>query len=58
MSYEPNLYFAMLKCFKISLTRFLCHHSFYTIKEYYEHNKDKRIQISLHELCYDKISIL
>ena len=43
MSYEPNLYFAMLKCFKISLKRFLCHHSFYTIKEYYEHNEDKLI---------------
>jgi len=43
MSYEPNLYFAMLKCFKISLKRFLCHHSFYTIKECYEHNEDKLI---------------
>ena len=43
ISYEPNLYFAMLKCFKISLTRFLCHQSSYTIKEYYEHNEDKLI---------------
>jgi len=28
-------------CFKISLKRFLCHHSFYTIKEYYEYNENK-----------------
>ena len=32
-----------VKCFKVSLKRFLCHHSFYTIKEYYEHNEDKLI---------------
>ena len=25
-----------VKCFKISLKRFLCHHSFYTIKEFYD----------------------
>jgi len=43
MSYEPNLYFAMLKCFKISLKRFLCHHAFYMIKEYYGHNEEKLI---------------
>jgi hypothetical protein len=30
-----------VKCFKISLKRFLYHHSFYSIKEYYEHNEDK-----------------
>jgi len=28
MSYEPNLYFAMMKCFKISLKRFLCFYVF------------------------------
>jgi len=28
-----------MKCFKMSLKSFLCHHSFYTIKEYYEYNK-------------------
>jgi len=40
MSCEPSLYFAMLKCFKISLKRFLCHHAFYMIKEYYGHNEE------------------
>ena len=30
-----------VKCFKISLKRFLYHHSFYSVKEYYEHNEDK-----------------
>jgi len=30
-----------VKCFKISLKRFLCHHLFYTIKEYYEYNETK-----------------
>ena len=30
-----------VKCFKISLKRFLYHHSFYLVKEYYEHSKDK-----------------
>jgi len=29
------------KCFKLSLKRFLCHHSFYSIEEYYEHTDDK-----------------
>ena len=30
-----------VKRFKISLKRFLYHHSFYSVKEYYEHNEDK-----------------
>ena len=30
-----------MKCFKLSLKRFLCHHSFYSIEEYYEHTDDK-----------------
>jgi len=30
-----------MKCFKLSLKRFLCHHSFYSIEEYYEHSDDK-----------------
>jgi hypothetical protein len=30
-----------MKCFKLSLKRFLCHHSFYSIEEYYEHIDDK-----------------
>ena len=30
-----------MKCFKLSLNRFLCHHSFYSIEEYYKHNEDK-----------------
>jgi len=30
-----------MKCFKLSLKRFLYHHSFYSIEEYYEHNEDK-----------------
>jgi len=30
-----------VKCFKISLKRFLYHHSFYLVKEYYKHNEDK-----------------
>ena len=31
-----------MKCYKLSLKRFLYHHSFYSIEEYYEHidNKD------------------
>jgi len=32
-----------MKCFKISLKRFLCHHSFYTIKEFYDYNENKPI---------------
>ena len=30
-----------MKCFKLSLKRFLCHHSFYSVEEYYEHIDDK-----------------
>ena len=30
-----------VKCFKISLKRFLYQHSFYSVKEYYELNEDK-----------------
>ena len=30
-----------MKCLKLSLKRFLCHHSFYSIEEYYEHTDDK-----------------
>jgi hypothetical protein len=30
-----------MKSFKTSLKRFLYHHSFYSIEEYYEHNDDK-----------------
>jgi hypothetical protein len=30
-----------VKCFKLSLKRFLCHHPFYSTKEYYEHTGDK-----------------
>jgi hypothetical protein len=30
-----------VKCFKISPKRFLYQHSFYSVKEYYEHNEDK-----------------
>jgi len=29
-----------MKCFKLSLKRFLYHHSFYLIEEYNEHNED------------------
>jgi len=36
-----KLFVSDVKCFKISLKRFLYHHSFYSVKEYYEHNKDK-----------------
>ena len=30
-----------MKSFKLTLKRFLYHHSFYSIKEYYEHIEDK-----------------
>jgi len=30
-----------MKSFKTSLKRFLYHHSFYSIAEYYEYNDDK-----------------
>jgi hypothetical protein len=30
-----------MKYFKLSLKRFLCHHSFYSAEEYYEHTDDK-----------------
>jgi hypothetical protein len=30
-----------MKWFKLSLNRFLCHHSFYSIEEYYEHTDHK-----------------
>jgi len=30
-----------MKCFKLSLKRFVCHASFYSIEEYYEHADDK-----------------
>jgi hypothetical protein len=30
------------KCFKSTLKRFLCHHSFYSMKEYYEYKEDRR----------------
>jgi hypothetical protein len=29
------------KCFKVTLKKFLCHHSFYSVDEYYEY-KEKR----------------
>jgi hypothetical protein len=32
-----------MKSFKTSLKRFLYHHSFYSIEEYYEHNDDKNM---------------
>jgi len=32
-----------VKCFKIALKKFLCHHSFYTIKEFYDYNENKPI---------------
>ena len=32
-----------IKSFKISLKRFLYHHSFYSIEEYYEYNDDKGV---------------
>jgi hypothetical protein len=32
-----------MKFFKISLKRFLYHHSFYSVEEYYEYNDDKNI---------------
>jgi hypothetical protein len=32
-----------MKCFKLSLKKFLCHHSFYSIEEYFEHADDKDI---------------
>jgi hypothetical protein len=32
-----------MKCFKLSLKRFLCHHSFYSVEEYYEHIDDKHM---------------
>ena len=31
------------KCFKSTLKRFLYHHSFYSMNEYYEHKEDRRI---------------
>jgi len=30
-----------MKCFKLSLKRFLCHHSFYSVEEYYKYTDDK-----------------
>jgi hypothetical protein len=30
------------KCFKSTLKRFLCHHSFYSMEEYYEYKEDRR----------------
>jgi len=30
-----------MKCFKLSLKGFLCHHSFFSVEEYYEHIDDK-----------------
>jgi len=30
-----------MKRFKLSLKRFLCHHSFYSVEEYYEHTAEK-----------------
>jgi hypothetical protein len=30
-----------MKCFKLSLKRFLCHYSFFLVEEYYEHTDDK-----------------
>jgi hypothetical protein len=32
-----------MKCFKLSLKRFLCHHYFYSIEEYYEHTDDRHV---------------
>jgi hypothetical protein len=29
------------KSFKVSLKRFLCHHSFYSMQEYYQHMENK-----------------
>jgi len=31
------------KYFKSTLKRFLCHHSFYSVNEYYEYKKDRRM---------------
>jgi len=32
-----------LKCFKSTLKRFLCHHSFYSLNEYYTYKEDRRV---------------
>jgi hypothetical protein len=32
-----------MKCFKLSLKKFLYHHSFYSIEEYLEYNEDKDV---------------
>jgi hypothetical protein len=32
-----------MKCFKLSLKRFLYHHSFYSVEEYYKHTDDKDV---------------
>jgi hypothetical protein len=36
-----------MKCFKLSLKRFLCHHSFYSIEEYCEHTDDKKCKLTV-----------
>jgi hypothetical protein len=36
-----KLFVSDAKCFRKSLKRFLYHHSFYSVEEYYEHNEDK-----------------
>jgi hypothetical protein len=36
-----------MKSFKLSLKRFLYHHSFYSLEEYYENNDEKDMQILL-----------
>ena len=36
-----------MKCFKLSLKRFLCHHSFYSVEEYYEHLMTKTCRLTV-----------
>jgi len=42
-----NNFYNDMKCFKLSLKRFLCHHSFYSIEEYYEHTDDKTCKLTV-----------
>jgi hypothetical protein len=34
---------SVMKCFKLSLKRFLCHHSFYSFEEYCERIDDRHV---------------
>jgi hypothetical protein len=47
-----------MKCFKLSLKRFLYHHSFYSVEEYYKYMDDRDMSILLLDCHFNLIYLI